>query len=141
MNALTLQIITQEKKILEEAALSVTLPGSEGEMTILPGHMNLFTPIKPGTVTVKTPTGHEDKLVAVHGGFVAVSPTEVKILADTALRAEDIDEAKAEQAKIEAQQAMKNRDDKQKFYQAESSLRQALLELETAKKWKKFKSV
>lgn len=136
---LKLSLITQERKLLEEQALFVTLPGEEGEFTVLPGHINLFTRIKPGMVTIKTYSGQEEHLIMVSGGFVDVGPTEVKIMADSAVRAEEIDIAVAEQAKKEAVEAMKNKQDKRKFVEAEASLRKALLELETARRWKKLK--
>ncbi len=136
-----LQLITQERQVLEEEVISVTLPGEEGQITILPGHVNLFTRIKPGTVLVKTLEDQDDRLVTVGGGFADVGPKEVKILADAAVRAEEIDEAKAEVAKQEAEEAMKNREDRQRFIEAEASLRKALLELETAKKWKKMRKM
>ena len=139
MNTLTLRLITQEKILLEEPALSVTLPGEDGEITILPGHTNLFTIIKPGIVTVTTPQGSEDKLVTIGGGFADISANELKILADTAIRADEIDEAKAEHAKQSAIEAMKNKQDRQKFLEAENSLRHALLELDTSRKWKKLR--
>jgi F-type H+-transporting ATPase subunit epsilon len=139
MSTLILKLITQERILIEEPAVSVTLPSEDGEITILHGHTNLFTKISPGIITVKTPQGAEDKLVTVGGGFADISADEIKILADTAVRADEIDEAKVEQAKKAAEEAMKNKDDRQKFLEAESALRKALLELETSRKWKKLR--
>ena len=141
MKTLKLQLITQEKKLLEEDVLSVTLPAEDGEITVLPGHMNLFTRIKPGVVLVRTVAGENDRVVTVGGGFADVSSKEVKILAETAIRAEEIDEAKVEMAKKQSEEAMKNKEDRQRFIEAEASLRKALLELETAKRWRKMRGI
>ena len=139
MKILKVSLITQERKVLDEEAVSVTLPGIEGEFTVLPGHINFFTQLKPGVVVMKTPEGKEDRLVTVYGGFVDVGAEEVRILAETALRADEIDEAKALEAKKEAEKALKNKQDKQQFVEAQTALRKALLELDTARKWKKMK--
>ena len=141
MKTLKLQLITQEKKLLEEDVLSVTLPAEDGEITVLPGHMNLFTRIKPGVVLVRTVAGENDRVVTVGGGFADVSSKEVKILAETAIRAEEIDEAKVGMAKKQAEEAMKNKEVRQRFIEAEASLRKALLELETAKRWRKMRGI
>jgi F-type H+-transporting ATPase subunit epsilon len=137
--SLKLQLITQERMVLEEEVRPVTLPGETGELTILPGHVNLFTKIKPGVVHVKPVDSHDPKVVVVGGGFADVSGTEVKILADTAVRAEEIDEAKAELARKAAEDAMKDKRSEQDYVMAEASLRKAMLELETARKWKKLR--
>ena len=136
---LKLQLITQERMVLEEEVESVTLPGEEGELTVLPGHVNLFTKIKAGVVYVKPVDSNGPKLAVVGGGFADIGPTEVKILADVAVRAEEIDEAQAELAKKEAEEAMKEKKSEQDYVMAEASLRRAMLELETARKWKKLR--
>ena len=137
--ALKLQLITQELVVLEEDAYSVTLPGAEGELTVLPGHVNLFTKIKPGVVQVKPSHEGDPKVVVVGGGFADISAVSVKILADTAVRAEEIDEAQAELAKQAAEEAMKEKKSEQDYVMAEASLRRAMLELDTVKKWKKLR--
>jgi F-type H+-transporting ATPase subunit epsilon len=81
------------------------LPGEAGELGIMPGHMPLMTRIKPGEVRVKTQDGNEEELIFVAGGLLEVQPNLVTVLADTAIRGKDLDEAKALEAKKKAEEA------------------------------------
>jgi F-type H+-transporting ATPase subunit epsilon len=102
---LTLQIITPERVVFsEEGVDSVTLPGSEGELTILPQHAPLMTGLNPGPLTFRK--GGEEIDVAVAGGFLEVRDDKVIILADVAERSEEIDAARAEAARRRAQEAL-----------------------------------
>jgi F-type H+-transporting ATPase subunit epsilon len=102
---LTLQIITPERVVFsEEGVESVTLPGSEGELTVLPQHAPLMTGLKPGPLTFRK--GGEEIDVAVAGGFLEVRDDKVIILADTAERSEEIDAARAEAARQQAREAL-----------------------------------
>ena len=85
------------------------LPGVEGELGIYPRHTPLFTQIKPGAVRIKMPGEAEEEIVFVQGGFLEVQPDRVTVLADTAIRANDLDEAKALEAKRAAEEAMPTR--------------------------------
>lgn len=129
-----LQIITPEKVIYKDVVDMVTLPAVEGEIGILPNHIPLFTKIKPGEIKVKTEKG-EDYL-AVTGGFVNVQKGKVTILADYAIRSEDIESERAEEAKRKAEEAMKNKESITNMAIAESELRKALLELKVAQRKK-----
>ena len=82
----------------------MALPGQEGELGILPGHVPLITRIRPGAVRIKTEEGLEED-VFVAGGILEVQPERVTVLADTAVRSKDLDEAKAKKALEEAKQA------------------------------------
>jgi F-type H+-transporting ATPase subunit epsilon len=100
-------VVSAEESIFSGLAEFVALPGEAGELGILPGHMPLMTRIRPGEVRLKLPGGTEETIV-VAGGLLEVQPGLVTVLADTAIRAKDIDEAKALEAKQKAEEAMKN---------------------------------
>lgn len=98
-------IVSAEKEIFSGAITMVSLRGSIGELGILPGHAPLLTGILPGPVQLRLENGEEEVFYA-SGGFLEVQPGMVTILADTAARAEDIDEAAAEEAKEAAERAL-----------------------------------
>ena len=104
MAKLQVELVTAEGRVLSEEADFVKLPGLGGELGVLPQHIPLLTPLKTGEVMLRN-EGQEQHLF-VAGGFVEVLPDRVVILADVAERAEDIDEANAEQARREAQEAL-----------------------------------
>ena len=101
-------VVSAEESIFSGLAEFVVLPGEAGELGILPGHMPLMTRIKPGAVRVKTPNNTEEELIFVAGGLLEVQPGLVTVLADTAIRGKDLDEAKALEAKQQAEEAIKN---------------------------------
>jgi F-type H+-transporting ATPase subunit epsilon len=101
-------VVSAEEKIFSGLAEFVTLPGEVGELGILPGHTPLISRIKPGTVAIKVPGQEEPEYVFVNGGILEVQPNTVTVLADTAIRAADLDEAKAVEAQKAAQDAMAN---------------------------------
>lgn len=100
-------VVSAEESIFSGLAEFVALPGEAGELGILPGHMPLMTRIRPGEVRLKLQDGSEETIV-VAGGLLEVQPGLVTVLVDTAIRAKDIDEAKALEAKAKAEEAMKN---------------------------------
>jgi F-type H+-transporting ATPase subunit epsilon len=107
---LTLQIITPERVLFEEEGVtSVTITGSEGEMTILPSHAALMTELRPGPLLFRKGTDEVD--VALSGGFLEVRDDKVVVLADTAERSDEIDQARAEEARQRAQTALASRED------------------------------
>jgi len=101
-------VVSAEEKIFSGLAEFVTLPGEVGELGILPGHTPLISRIKPGAVAIKVPNQEEPEYVFVNGGILEVQPNTVTVLADTAIRAADLDEAKAVEAQKAAQEAMAN---------------------------------
>jgi F-type H+-transporting ATPase subunit epsilon len=101
-------VVSAEESIFSGLAEFVVLPGEAGELGILPGHMPLMTRIKPGEVRVKVPGSDEEELIFVAGGLLEVQPGLVTVLADTAIRGKDLDEAKALEAKQRAEEAIKN---------------------------------
>ncbi len=136
MKRIALEIITQERHLLSKTVDKVVLPSVSGELTILPGHVPLFTRLSDGIVLLYDGTSVEE--FGVLGGFLDVGPnSKVTIMADSALRAEDVNEARALEAKRQAEEAMKQKDDMVAFRIAEGSLRLALLELKVARRSKR----
>src|SRR4249920_2430347 len=107
-NTIHVDVVSAEANIYSGEALFVVLPGEAGELGIYPKHAPLITRIKPGSVRIKPADGGEEELVFVAGGILEVQPELVTVLADTAIRGHDLDEAKATEAKRLAEEAMKN---------------------------------
>src|SRR5688572_24947908 len=108
-NTIRVDVVSAEESIFSGEAEFVVLPGEEGELGIYPKHAPLITRIKPGSVRIKVPGQAEEELVFVAGGILEVQPEVVTVLADTAVRGHDLDEAKALEAQERAREAMQNR--------------------------------
>lgn len=122
-------IVSAEEQVFSGPAEFVVLPGEAGELGILPGHMPLMTRIKPGAVRVKPLNQAEEELIFVAGGMLEVQPNLVTVLADTAIRGKDLDEAKALEAKRLAEEALKNHDSKVEYARAQAELAEAIAQL------------
>lgn len=127
-----LDIITPIKPVLSEEIEQVTLPTESGEITILPNHVPLLTKVKPGELSIVR--NKKKSFFAITGGFLEVKANKITILADYAVRAEDIEIAKAKQAQERAEDAMKQKGSDRDFAQAQAELARALLELHVAKR-------
>jgi F-type H+-transporting ATPase subunit epsilon len=101
-------VVSAEALIFEGEAEYVELPGESGGLGIYPSHIPLITRIRPGEVRIKVVGKQTEELIFVAGGILEVQPNRVTVLADTAIRGEDIDEAKAEAAKKAAEEAVAN---------------------------------
>jgi F-type H+-transporting ATPase subunit epsilon len=101
-------VVSAEEQIFSGEAKFVALPGEMGELGIYPRHTPLITRIKPGAVRIARADNGEEELVFVAGGILEVQPNTVTVLADTAIRGTDLDEAKASEAKKRAEEAMRN---------------------------------
>lgn len=108
MATLHVDVVSAEANIYSGEAKFVALPGESGELGILPRHTPLITRVKPGAVRIQPADGSEEVFVFVAGGVLEVQPGKVTVLADTAIRGHDLDEAKAVEAKRLAEDAMKN---------------------------------
>ena len=108
MATLQVDVVSAEEQIFSGEAKFVALPGESGELGIFPRHTPLITRIKPGAVRIQPAEGGEEVFVFVAGGILEVQPGKVTVLADTAIRGHDLDEAKAVEAKKLAEEAMKN---------------------------------
>ncbi len=134
-NKIKLEIVTAEAPVYSDSVDMVIAPGTMGEVGILPQHAPLLTTLKVGEIRVKK--DGDEYAMFVEGGFMEVLPDSVTILANTCERAEDIDEAKAQEAKARAEELMKNRGTKKDFIEAEQELHRSLLRLRVAgKKYK-----
>ena len=121
-------VVSAEEMIFSGLAEFVVLPGEAGELGILPGHMPLMTRIKPGAVRVQLPNDKEE-LIFVAGGLLEVQPNLVTVLADTAIRGADLDQAKALEAKKLAEEAMVNRGSEMDYARAQVELAEAIAQL------------
>jgi F-type H+-transporting ATPase subunit epsilon len=108
MATLHVDVVSAQQSIFSGEATFVALPGEAGELGILPRHTPLITRIKPGAVRIKRADNGEEEFVFVAGGILEVQPGTVTVLADTAIRGHDLDEAKALEARQHAAEAMKN---------------------------------
>ena len=108
MSSIHVDVVSAEQSIFAGEAKFIALPGESGELGILPGHTPLITRIRPGAVRIEKADG-EEEFVFVAGGYLEVQPDSVIVLADTAIRGHDLDEAKAVEAKKRAEEAMQNR--------------------------------
>lgn len=132
MAQMKLTIITQEEQVMSDMVDKVTAPASEGEVTIMPQHVPLFTRLVDGIIRIVR--GEKVEEIAVLGGFMDVNPNnEITIMSDAAFRADSVNEAKAEQARKQAEITMQQKLSEVDFKVAEQDLRRAVLELKVAR--------
>ncbi|MBC3807686.1 MULTISPECIES: F0F1 ATP synthase subunit epsilon [Undibacterium] len=127
-------VVSAEEMIFSGEAEFVALPGESGELGIYPKHTPLITRIKPGAVRIKVAGQAEDEFVFVAGGILEVQPDAVTVLADTAIRGHDLDEAKAAEAKKLAEEALVNRESGIDYAQAQAELQSAIAQLAAIQK-------
>lgn len=134
--SLKLEVVSQEKALLSQEVNSVTLTTATGEITILPGHVPLFSQVRTGVLTFRA-DGEEYSMV-VSDGFVNITPDDkVIVMVDSGVLARDISAQKAEDAIRAAHETMEKTQDQRELMMAEASLRQAMLELKVAQKTRK----
>jgi len=126
-------IVSAERQIFSGPADMVIAPGEGGELGILPEHMPLLTRVKPGTVRIRK-EGAEEEVIYVSGGMMEVQPDRVTILADTSVRAHDLDEAKAMEAERLAKEAISNRSGVMEIAKAQAELAEAAAQLAAIRK-------
>ncbi|MFC5473210.1 F0F1 ATP synthase subunit epsilon [Paraherbaspirillum soli] len=122
-------VVSAEELIFSGEAEFVALPGESGELGIYPRHTPLMTRIKPGAVRIKVAGQAQDEFVFVAGGLLEVQPDNVTVLADTAIRGADLDEAKATEAKRLAEEALANKDAVIDYAKAQAELSAAIAQL------------
>jgi F-type H+-transporting ATPase subunit epsilon len=128
-NTIHVDVVSAEQQIFSGEAEFVVLPGEAGELGIYPRHTPLITRIRPGAVRIKMPNQTEEEFVFVAGGILEVQPNAVTVLADTAIRGGDLDEAKAAEAKKAAEEALNNRDTNIDYAAAQAELAVAIAQL------------
>ena len=133
MATIRCDIVSAEQEIFYGSAQMVIASGEAGELGIAPRHAPLITRLKPGQVRLLLENG-EEQFFYVSGGILEVQPSVVTILADTAIRAKDLDESAALKAKDEAERALANRADAMEIAQAQAQLAQAVAQLQALEK-------
>lgn len=129
-------IVSAEEEIFSGLVEMVIAAGSLGDLGIAPGHAPLLTELKPGPVRV-TKQGGEEEIFYVSGGFLEAQPSVVTILADTALRANDVDEAAAMEAKKRAEDALVNQEGEMDYSRAAAMLAEATAQLRALEQMRK----
>jgi F-type H+-transporting ATPase subunit epsilon len=133
-NTIHVDVVSAEEQIFSGEAEFVALPGEAGELGIYPRHIPLITRIRPGAVRIQVPGQAEEEFVFVAGGILEVQPNGVTVLADTAIRGTDLDEAKAQEAKKMAEELMLNQDSKIDYAKAQAELAAAIAQLAAIQK-------
>jgi F-type H+-transporting ATPase subunit epsilon len=129
-------IVSAEGELFSGEAVLVIAPGTLGELGIAPRHAPLLTTLKPGNVRVQV-EGQEEQVFYVGGGALEVQPNRVTVLADTAARAKDLDEAQAEAAKQRAEELVRTRTDKREIAEAQVELLRAIAQLRAIERLRK----
>jgi F-type H+-transporting ATPase subunit epsilon len=129
-------IVSAEGELFSGEAVLVIAPGTLGELGIAPRHAPLLTTLKPGNVRVQV-MGQEEQVFYVGGGVLEVQPNRVTVLADTAARAKDLDEAEAQLAKQRAEELVRTRTDKRELAEAHAELLRAAAQLKTIERLRK----
>ena len=127
-------IVSAEASIFSGEATMLVAPGEGGELGILPEHMPLLTRIKPGTIRIQGSAGSEEEVIYVSGGMMEVQPDRVTVLADTSVRAHDLDEAKAMEAERLAKEALVNRTGALEVAKAQAELAEAAAQIAAIRK-------
>lgn len=135
MSIIQVDVVSAEAEVFSGQAEFVSLPGESGELGILPGHTPLITRIKPGAVRIQN--GQNEELVFVAGGILEVQPNKITVLADTAIRGNDLDEARALEAKARAEENLKDNASDVDSARAQAELSVAVAQLAALAKLRK----
>ena len=130
-------VVSAEESMFSGLAEFVVVPGEMGEIGVFPRHVALLTRIKPGSVRIKRPDQEQEELIYVSGGMLEVQPGVVTVLADTAIRGADLDEARALEAKRAAEEAIKIRTSDIDYAQAQAELLEAIAQLRAIQQLRK----
>ena len=136
-NTIHVDVVSAESLIFSGEAEFVALPGESGELGIYPMHTPLITRIKPGAVRIKVAGRSDEEFVFVAGGILEVQPNGVTVLADTAIRGGDLDEAKALAAKKLAEETMVNKESKIDYARAQAEMAVAIAQLQAIARLRK----
>lgn len=136
MNTIQVEVVSAEESIFSGEAEFVVLPGEVGELGVYPNHTPLITRIKAGAVRIRVPGENRDELIFVAGGILEVQPNMVTILADTAIRGADLDEARANEARRAAEEALTNAKSKMDLARAHSELAAVTAQIQTIRRYR-----
>ena len=134
---LHVDVVSVEENVFSGEATFVALPGEVGELGIYPRHTPLITRIRPGAVRIRRADNGQEEFVFVAGGILEVQPNAVTVLADTAIRGKDLDEAKANDAKKHAEEAMRNAKSDIDFAKAQSEFAEMAAQIAALRKYRK----
>jgi F-type H+-transporting ATPase subunit epsilon len=134
-----IDVVSAEESVFSGEAEFVVLPGEAGELGIYPRHTPLITRIRPGAVRIKPAGGGEEQLIFVAGGILEVQPKLITVLADTAIRGHDLDEAKANEALQRAEEARRSARDKQEIAAVEAEVATLAAQLAAIRKLRQKK--
>jgi F-type H+-transporting ATPase subunit epsilon len=134
--SIQLIVVTPERQLLRESVVEVTLPGLDGQLGVLPGHAPLMTELGIGELAYRTSTSSQPIMLAVISGFAEVLADRVTILAETAERAEEIDLARAEEAKARAEKRLAAGDTNIDWDRANIALQRSIIRIQIARKYR-----
>ena len=129
-----IDVVSAEESIFSGEAEFIAAPAQMGEVGIYPRHAPMITSIKPGALRIKLADKNEEQLIYISGGILEVQPGVVTVLADTAIRGHDLDEAQANAAKKAAEEAMKNRASDVDYAKAQAELAEAIAQIQAIQK-------
>ena len=129
-----IDVVSAEESIFSGEAEFIAAPAQMGEVGIYPHHAPMITSIKPGALRIKLADKNEEQLIYISGGILEVQPGVVTVLADTAIRGQDLDEAQANAAKKAAEEAMKNRSSDVDYAKAQAELAEAIAQIQAIQK-------
>jgi F-type H+-transporting ATPase subunit epsilon len=129
-----IDVVSAEESIFSGEAEFIAAPAQMGEVGIYPHHAPMITSIKPGALRIKLADKNEEQLIYISGGILEVQPGVVTVLADTAIRGHDLDEAQANAAKKAAEEAMKNRSSDIDYAKAQAELAEAIAQIQAIQK-------
>ena len=129
-----IDVVSAEESIFSGEAEFIAAPAQMGEVGIYPHHAPMITSIKPGALRIKLADKNEEQLIYISGGILEVQPGVVTVLADTAIRGHDLDEAQASAAKKAAEEAMKNRTSDVDYAKAQAELAEAIAQIQAIQK-------
>ncbi|MDF0379053.1 F0F1 ATP synthase subunit epsilon [Methylophilus sp. YYY-1] len=136
-NTVHIDVVSAEESIFSGEAEFVVAPAGAGEVGIYPNHAPMITTIKPGALRIKQSAEQEETLIFISGGMLEVQPGMITVLADTAIRGQDLDEAKAIAAKEAAEEALKNRSSEIDYAAAQAELAEAVAQIQAIQKLRK----
>ncbi len=138
-NTVEVNVVSAEEEIFSGDAEFIAAPASAGEVGVYPHHAPMITTIKPGALRIKLSDTAEETLIFISGGILEVQPGLVTVLADTAIRGHDLDEAKAQAALEAAEEAMKNKASDMDYAKAQAELAEAAAQIQAIRKLRKVK--
>ncbi len=137
VNTVRIDVVSAEEEIFSGDAEFIVAPATAGEVGVYPNHAPMMTTIKPGALRIKLPDTADETLIFISGGLLEVQPGLVTVLADTAIRGGDLDEAKAQAALEAAEEAMKNKSSDMDYAKAQAELAEASAQIQAIKRLRK----